>query len=107
MKANPKNALMIVAALLALYVGAYFATMKVMAIHMDYIDGNNTSRGNFADADIRPRWARPFFEGDSRGTKVLLFVFTPLIMAEKRLRPPEYWEWKTGQPKRDWVRKEW
>ena len=93
MKANPKNALMVVAALLVVYVVAFFVTMKVKPI--SYGD-------KLAFRMHMPRWiySNKYHLWDPWENT----FFAPLIWVERQLRPPEYWQWKKGQPVPDWMK---
>ena len=95
MKANLKNALMIVAALLVVYVGAFFATMKVKPIMLPapkiwWVGGRHVPRWGTDPGEYLDHWTVKFF--------------APLIWVEHQILPPEYWEWNEGQPVPDWVK---
>ena len=113
MKANLKNALMIVAALLVAYVAAFFVTMK-LEIGIDWHSYVRRppqiySLGHWPTIYARkhvPRWVTPdsAYSSSNHWHDIL---FAPLIWVEHHVRPPEYWEWKEGQPKPDWIPPEW
>ena len=92
MKANLKNALMVVAALLVVYVAAFFATMKVQAISLRECTYRvHMLRGHYSNKYyLESHWPNIFF--------------APLIWMEEQVLPPEYWEWRPGQPKPDWMK---
>ena len=102
MKDNLKNALVVVAALL-FYVGAYFATMKVRPIDLNVrrFTGRHVI---LAEAATRPRWGDPFIKEKAWGTRVILFVFTPLSWAERKLRGEDYFDWQEGGTQPDWAK---
>ena len=109
MKANPKNALMIVAALLvflAVYVLAFYMTMKLKVTVSDlnvYTPIGMPVGTPLARADLRPRWEYPSDRKFTWGTKAALVLFAPLIWVEHQVRPPEYWVWKDWTPKPEWM----
>ena len=97
MKDNPKNALMIVAALLVVYVGAFFGTMEVKPLL-----SSAQHQHWFYSGWYVPRWAG--YQNESIFTQGMVTFFAPLIWVEEQVRPPGYWEWKEGQPKPDWMK---
>ena len=116
MKANLKNALMIVAALLVVYVVAFFVTMEVKMFESfrDIRTGLIRIRvprwGEYSAADpLNSPWIPlPKWDENSGGHPLnrhwTVTFFAPLIWVEHHVRPPEYWEWKAGQPKPDWMK---
>ena len=97
MKANLKNALMIVAALLVAYISAFFVTMEVVKSPYRNLDLPHAHRTRIHV----PRWVA--FPGRFLGHWTVKF-FAPLIWVEHQILPPEYWEWNEGQPVPDWVK---
>ena len=104
MKANLKNALMIVAALLVVYVGAFFVMMKLETGCRSYLLTPSTPGYRYSSYERAhvPRWVTLRFPSNSE--RWLDTLFAPLIWVEHQVRPPEYWEWKRGQPKPDWMK---
>ena len=106
MKANLKNILMIVAALLVVYVVAFFVMMEVKVIRYRHFGFPGAFPGywnhNYERAHV-PRWG-------TRGRNYTYSkhwhdtLFEPLIWVEHQVLPPEYWEWKEGRPEPDWVK---
>ena len=101
MKANLKNALMIVAALLVAYASAFLVTMEVVEYPLPTY---------YPPAEYRfrihaPRWgsSKPWYLLIGQSHWMVTF-FAPLIWVEHQVLPPEYWHWKTGEPKPDWAK---
>ena len=99
MKANLKNALMIVAALLVGYVGAFFGMMKVEVQSEYAVPGLKETKFR---VHVQ-RWAssrtRFLYYGPGHWT---VRFFAPLIWVEHQILPPEYWRWNDAHPKPIW-----
>ena len=106
MKANLKNALMIVAALLVVYVVAFFVMMEVKIVRFRHYNFPGAFPAawppNYERAHV-PRWVTPG-PAYSNSNHWYDILFAPLIWVEHQVRPLEFWEWNEGQPVPDWMK---
>ena len=102
MKANLKNALMIVAALLVVYVSAFFVTMTL--VQYPCYSPKLRKEGKFRTH--APRWGpspAPFYYCWPDNHWSLKF-FAPVIWVEQQILPREYFRWYVGDPVPDWAK---
>ena len=79
---------------LLVYVGAFYATMKMGVLSV---------RGHHYKMYV-PRWAE--YSNKSILQQWMFTFFEPLVWVEKQVRPDESWVWREeeGQPKPDWMK---